>query len=163
MKKLLILSALITLVADVSIAQANPDDVKSPDTVIEAFYDVISGPAGPRDWDRFKNLFCEGATINSVSQTLEEEMYRSGTIHDYINGTSDLFSRSSFYEWELGRKTHELGSLVQVFSAFECKLADKMVQTGVNSIQMVKVEGRWRIANLTFNTHDKSLIEHYFK
>jgi len=30
---------------------AKPDDVKSADAIVKAAYDVISGPAGPRNWD----------------------------------------------------------------------------------------------------------------
>ena len=36
---------------------AKPADVASPDAILAATYDVISGPAGPRDWDRFNSLF----------------------------------------------------------------------------------------------------------
>lgn len=145
------------------IAQESKADVATPDAIITALYDVISGPAGTRDWDRFRNLFAEGATINSIAVNAEGESYRAGSIHEYIDGTSQLFAQASFYEWEIGRKTHELGNLIQVFSAFECNLNDTMVQTGVNSIQLVEVNGRWYIAHLTFNTQDKAAVEQYFK
>jgi hypothetical protein len=35
---------------------ARPGDVDSIDHIIAAVYDVISGPAGPRDWDRFRSF-----------------------------------------------------------------------------------------------------------
>jgi len=42
---------------------AKPADVASPDAILAATYDVISGPAGQkRDWDRFRSLFLSGAT-----------------------------------------------------------------------------------------------------
>jgi hypothetical protein len=34
-----------------------PEDVKSRDAILAAIYDVISGPAGTRDWNRFRSLF----------------------------------------------------------------------------------------------------------
>ena len=34
---------------------ARPGDVDTPEHIVAAVYDVISGPAGPRDWDRFHN------------------------------------------------------------------------------------------------------------
>lgn len=163
MKKLFVLVLLISAFTTSGLSQANDTDTKNPDALIEALYDVISGPAGVRDWDRFRNLFCEGATINSVALTPEGEQYRPGTIHEYIDGTADLFANQSFYEWEIGRKMHEMDNLVQVFSAFECKLGGKLSQTGVNSIQLVRVEGKWNIAHLTFNTHDKPALEEYFE
>src|SRR6185437_108242 len=42
---------------------AKPGDVDSIDHIIAAVYDVISGPAGPRDWDRFRTFFYPGARL----------------------------------------------------------------------------------------------------
>src|SRR5690242_10349671 len=43
---------------------ANPADVTSPDAILAALYDVISGPAEkPRDWNRFRSLFLPGARL----------------------------------------------------------------------------------------------------
>lgn len=36
---------------------ANIADVAEIDGIIKALYDVISGPAGPRDWNRFRSLY----------------------------------------------------------------------------------------------------------
>ena len=42
--------------------EADPADVASIDAIIEALYDVISGPTGePRDWDRMRSLFTADA------------------------------------------------------------------------------------------------------
>ena len=35
---------------------AQPGDVDTVDHIVAAVYDVISGPAGQRDWDRFRSL-----------------------------------------------------------------------------------------------------------
>src|ERR1700721_2508520 len=45
---------------------AKPADVSSPDAILAATYDVISGPAGKRDWDRFRSLFLPGARLGAV-------------------------------------------------------------------------------------------------
>ncbi len=42
---------------------ANPADVATMDATVAALYDVISGPAGKRDWDRFRSLFIPGARL----------------------------------------------------------------------------------------------------
>jgi len=45
-------------------ATADPADVESVDSIIEAVYDVISGPAGAdRDWDRMRSLFLSDARL----------------------------------------------------------------------------------------------------
>ena len=39
-------------------------DTASPEAIVAALYDVISGPAGQaRDWDRFRGLFAIGARL----------------------------------------------------------------------------------------------------
>src|ERR1700755_1397386 len=42
---------------------AKPGDVDTIEHILAATYDVISGPAGPRDWDRFRSLFYPGARL----------------------------------------------------------------------------------------------------
>src|SRR2546421_5867141 len=42
---------------------AKPGDVDSLEHILAAVYDVISGPPGTRDWDRFRSLFYPGARL----------------------------------------------------------------------------------------------------
>ena len=43
---------------------ANPKDVSSPEAIVAAVYDVISGPAGQkRNWDRMRILFVPDARM----------------------------------------------------------------------------------------------------
>ena len=43
---------------------ADPRDVGSPEQIVAALYDVISGPAGKkRDWDRMRSLFIPGGRL----------------------------------------------------------------------------------------------------
>ena len=41
-------------------------DSDSIDTLIAALYDTISGPAGVRDWDWFRELFIDGGILIST-------------------------------------------------------------------------------------------------
>src|ERR1700676_5427254 len=53
-------------------AVANQADVASPDAIIAATYNVISGPAGQkRDWDRMRSLFWPGARLIRTSPRKE--------------------------------------------------------------------------------------------
>ena len=40
-----------------------PEDVTSPDAIVKAMYDTISGPAGPRNHYRLRSLYLEGARL----------------------------------------------------------------------------------------------------
>src|ERR1700676_3890566 len=46
-----------------NVPPAKPDDVKSVESLLAALYDVISGPAGERDWNRFRSLFTKAPPI----------------------------------------------------------------------------------------------------
>ena len=48
--------------------KANPTDVSSVDAILASLYDVISGPPGQRDWNRFRSLFVpEGRLTSTVT------------------------------------------------------------------------------------------------
>ena len=56
------------------------DDVGSPDAIIKAMYETISGPAGKRNWQRERSLYLPGARITRARTrpNLIEESLRSG-------------------------------------------------------------------------------------
>src|SRR5215831_6221831 len=56
----------IALLITLPLAAADTDSI---DTVTRAVYDTISGPAGPRNWDRFRALFVEGARLINFRNT----------------------------------------------------------------------------------------------
>src|SRR3989442_1141650 len=63
---------------------ANPADVATMDSTIAALYDVISGPAGKRNWDRFRSLFAPGARlIANGERPTGEIVWRVMTVEDY--------------------------------------------------------------------------------
>src|ERR1700741_5646352 len=47
---------------------AKAGDVKSIDSILAAVYDVISGPAGDRDWNRFRSLFVPEGRLPSAQK-----------------------------------------------------------------------------------------------
>src|SRR5713101_2636390 len=51
--------------------EANPRDVQSLDAIVAAIYDVISGPPGARDWNRFNSLFAKDARLIAVRMPKE--------------------------------------------------------------------------------------------
>src|SRR5215472_4094250 len=64
---------------------ASPSDVDSIDHIVAALYDVISGPAGPRNWDRFRSLFYTGARlIPSRRDDTGKVTANSLTVEEYI-------------------------------------------------------------------------------
>lgn len=142
--------------------QANPNDVKSIDAIVTALYDVISGPAGQRDWDRMQSLFKPDATMGAISQTEEGELqYVSMTPEEYQQRNDEYFLKNDFWEEEIGREVFEFGEIATVQTAYKI-MDDKQgeaVQRGINSVQLVYDQDRWWITNITWNTErEENLI-----
>src|SRR5437868_5255343 len=65
--------------------QARPGDVDTIEHLVAATYDTISGPAGPRDWQRFRSLFFAGARlIPSRRDQAGKVTANVATVEDYI-------------------------------------------------------------------------------
>jgi len=125
-----------------------PDDTSSVDKIIHAMYNVISGPAGQRDWARFKNLFTPDARLGAtLKNKTGVDVFVSFTPDDYIKNNDGYFLKNGFTERELNRVTQTFGTLVQVFTTYEFESGDEK-QRGINSVQVVYAEGRWWIATI---------------
>src|SRR5579863_3279082 len=86
---------------------AKPADVASPDAILAATYDVISGPAGQkRDWDRFRSLFIPGARLipTVAKKTGGGLETRVITPDEYATHADAYFQKNGFAEREISRK-----------------------------------------------------------
>lgn len=134
--------------------KANPDDVKSIDSIIKATYDVVSGPAGKRDWDRLRSLFVDKARFGIVHEGRDGTMHLDNiSVEDYIREDGDIFLTLPFYEKELFRKTEQWDRMAQVFSSYASRKdpSDKQTLTrGINSFQLLNDGRRWWITSITW-------------
>jgi hypothetical protein len=138
-------------------APANVNDVASIDAIVKATYTVISGPAGPRNWDRFSSLFLPEARLGaSVVRQGKPAQFRSFTPADYQKSNAPFFMKSGFYEEELNRKVFNFGNVANVASSYQFKVQPdgKVEQRGINYFTLVKSNGRWWISNLTWQDED---------
>jgi hypothetical protein len=134
---------------------ADSDDVESIDAIIEALYDVISGPAGQeRDWNRFRSLFLAGAHLVPSVVTPD------GTIRHVVWSPEEYISRAGaqleevgFFETEIGRVTEEFGNVAHAFSTYESRReeGEDPFQRGINSIQLFWDGTRWWVVNIAWD------------
>ena len=138
---------------------ANPADVATMDSTIAALYDVISGPAGKRDWDRFRSLFIPGARLIPTGRRPTGEVgSRVSTVDEYAQRAGAFFETAGFYEREAARKTEVFGNIAQVFSTYESRHAKddaKPFQRGINSIQLMNDGKRWWIVTVFWQGEDE--------
>jgi predicted metalloprotease with PDZ domain len=136
------------------VPEANPADVSEIDQVIKALYDVISGPAGPRDWNRFRSLYHPDAYMAAFNAKKE---LRKFSPLQYTQNNGPFFMQNSFYEKELGRKVNQFGNVAQVFTSYEftAGTTPPTVKRGINSIELIKEKGRWYIMNISWDEESK--------
>lgn len=133
---------------------ARPSDVNSPEAILHASYEVISGPAGqPRDWDRFRSLFIPGARLMPVISG-ENPRVRVLTPEDYIRRVEPIFATEPFWERESSRQVETIGRIAHVLSHYE-SLHDPdgaPFERGTNSVQLFHDGVRWWIVSIIWNT-----------
>jgi hypothetical protein len=138
---------------------ANPADVASVDAIVKALYDVISGPAGERDWNRFQSLFTAQASMGAMATNKEGvSRYMRFSPQEYQERNGAQFMKAGFFEEELGRQQTTFGEMAHVWSAYQYRFAqnEPVQQRGINSIQLVYEGGRWWVANILWNTEKSS-------
>lgn len=149
---------------------ALPADVGSPDAIVAALYDVISGPAGKqRDWNRLRSLFAPQGKMVAVGLRADGSSPAAVmTVDDYIGRVTKPFGEAGFYETELARSSESYGQIVHVFSTYESRHAPsdaKPFQRGINSIQLYNDGARWWVVNLLWHAEGarNPLPERYLK
>ncbi len=138
---------------------ASPADVATMDSIVAAVYDVISGPAGKRDWDRFRSLFIPGARLIPTGPRPTGEVgTRVLTVEDYVQRAGALFEKQGFFEREVSRRLERFGNIAHIFSTYESRHAKddaKPFQRGINSIQLMNDGKRWWVVTIFWQGEDE--------
>ncbi len=147
-------------------AVARPADVATRDAIVAALYDSISGPAGDRDWNRFRSLFIPEAQLIASFKKKDGAMaYKAMTVEGYIDGAGKYFKEHGFYEREISRQVETFGSITHIFSTYASReTADgKPFERGINSIQLWNDGSRWWVVDVywTGETPEIPIPERY--
>ena len=131
---------------------AKPGDVKSLDSILVAIYDVISGPAGNRDWNRFRSLFAPEARLTSAQKNKDGSIFLEN-VEGYVQGAGDYFKTHGFYEKSVVNRVDKFGNIAQVFSSYESRNApnEKPFARGINSIQLFNDGTRWWVLSILWD------------
>lgn len=140
---------------------ARAADVDSVGAILRAAYDAISGPAGPRDWQRFRSLFAPGGRlIPAGCDTAGHCRMRVISFNQYATNAAPFMLKQPFYEKEIGRKVDTFGSVAQVFSSYASRHDPSDAQPfarGINSFQLFYDGTRWYIVTIYWNAERKGL------
>ncbi len=127
-------------------------DVTSIDAIIQAVYDVISGPAGVRDWGRFRSLFFSEARLIAVGRGKDGALtQRVMDTEGYVAAADAYFRENGFFEREIARKTERFGHIAHAFSTYESRHTaedSEPFSRGINSFQLMNDGQRWWIVTI---------------
>jgi hypothetical protein len=147
--------------APLPVSTAAPADVATPEGIVVALYDVISGDAGvARDWDRFRSLFHPTARLMPSGMNREGHgVVRSVTPDEYITRSEPLLVGEGFHEREIASRAERFGQIMHVWSSYESlhSLSDRSpFARGINSIQLFNDGARWWIVSVYWQSETQS-------
>jgi len=157
-----IAATMVVVLAAVSVrAQtpaANPADVSSPEAIVKALYETVTRrPGQPFDWPRERTLFHPTARlIPNTEQTggtqrvlTPEEFIAWIDSHTVVGGPNDR----GFQEEEIATTIERFGDVAHAFSTYQKHYygSDRILGRGINSIQMVRHDGRWWITQISWD------------
>jgi hypothetical protein len=131
-------------------AKAKPgtDEFAIESTVV-AVYNVISGPAGRRDWNRFKELFAPGAHLASYGKDGATLM----TPDEYIARSKPYFDENGFFEWPVATHVERFKDIAHVTSRYESRHGTTDAQPfarGVNHFELARSGDRWVVLSVVW-------------
>ena len=138
--------------------KARPADVESPQALVKAMYQTISGPAGERNWSRLRSLYVEGARLIPTGNRVHRESgFEIMTLEEWIEDVRPWFLENDFWESEIMHHADRFGDIVQVFSSYEARNSEdgQPFARGINSIQLVRRDDRWWIVSCMWANESK--------
>lgn len=135
-------------------AQAGNPDARTPQTVVQALYEIVSGPAGARkDWERMDKLFAPGALVTPTSHRAPGFQAAPQTPRQFAALNDRLLGQRGFFEREVAHQTSRFGHIAHVYSSYETReRPDGPVQRrGVNSLQLMHDGARWCVLSITWD------------
>jgi len=151
------------LLAALALACATTRDAAPPPPVgsdefdiqatVLAVYNVISGPAGRRDWKVFEALFAPEARMVVAAA----DGVRVMTPKEYVERATPRFNEKGFFERPVATRIVRYGNIAHVWSTYESRetsTQEKPMARGINSFQMVRVGSAWKVQSIVWQQED---------
>ncbi|MGE0047061.1 MAG: hypothetical protein AB7J28_06605 [Hyphomonadaceae bacterium] len=123
---------------------------------VDAMYAMISGPAGPRDWSKQRDVFHpEARQMRSRVDEAGTPVIGIMSLDEYAKDVTSFFAANPFFEVEVKRRIDVLGNMAHVWSLYEARTAPDDAtpeRRGINSIQLFRGADRvWRIISMIWD------------
>ena len=124
------------------------------DELMALFYQVVSFEEGATpDWESMQLLFSKHARITRITPEAVDHLDLTG-FRNMAEELIEVGAFTSFFEREIARRVDRFGGVMHVASAYETKIsphAIDYIERGVNSLQLIRENGAWRICSLCWD------------
>ncbi|MDH3290977.1 MAG: nuclear transport factor 2 family protein [Gemmatimonadota bacterium] len=161
----LLAGVLLPLTSLEASAQARPvsegDTVPTAQAVVHALYDLVTFEAGTTpDWDAVRSLFLPQAVIVlRTSRTATTVFTVDGFVDDFVQFIERAnVEQAGFVENILRTHTMVFKDMAHVLVLYEASIpgSGRPPQQGVDSFQLIRQDGRWRIAAVLNDIPDQA-------
>ncbi len=136
-------------------SEPNPDDVRTIEGIVDAYYASVSGPKGqPRDWGRFLSLFMPDARFIVARVVDGKSVPFALSPDEFVRSNRTYFERGGYFEKDIYREVNTFGHIAQVFSTYASRRAQadpEPYARGINSFQLFHTDGRWWITSIMWD------------
>ncbi|HVT14687.1 MAG TPA: hypothetical protein VHQ90_00715 [Thermoanaerobaculia bacterium] len=141
---------------------AAPADVASPEAVLAAYYQSLSGPAGKkRDWNRYLSLFyVDARLLPAEGRGHGGVMPEVFSPQSYLYNTEPSMLKSGYLLKEIARRSEGFGKILHVWSTYGVRHAEsdaKPFVRGINSFDLFFDGSRWWIFSLVWQPETSRL------
>jgi hypothetical protein len=129
-------------------------------TVIHAIYAAISGPAGERDWASHSKHFVPEARSYVLHRSPGGDALKAYSQEEYARSRGPFFRAHSFWEIETRCEIRVDGPFATALSYYDSywDLSQQPFESGVNTIQLVKLDREWKIAAIMWEARSAAAI-----
>ena len=141
---------------------AAAEDVATPEAIVTAAYDALArAPGAPFQWDRFRSLLLDDATL--IPNTEQNGgAFRAFSPEAWIESIDAWYAEHvpigspqdrGFQEEAVHTVVHRYGDVAQAFSTYQKHFweDDRILGRGINSFQLVQHDGRWWIVSIVWD------------
>ena len=80
------------------VPQARPEDVATPEAIVEALHESVNGPQGPWNSDRLRSLYLPSAVMTDVTNDQGSLHIGNRSMESFIKDVEDAHKTSGWYE-----------------------------------------------------------------
>lgn len=132
-------------------SESHAEDWSSPRSIIHALHETVSAdPGEARDWDRYRNLFLDGAMMSMAVKSARMPGIIAATPEELIEQTEANYAATGFHEIPLVVEITEYGAMAVAINSFEVKLRrddPEPLMRGLNHTQFLHDGERWWIVS----------------